>query len=202
MAEISATDCERKRRWSEVLKLKHAAIVRGGKIRIANALEGDAPELVRARQWQRLANNAGAESFYLSNLAAKTSHEARAELDAGNEARARELAVEARHQRQQAEAAQRRYEVAGFYDAHALREVIRLELREEISAAGGAPLLFEARRTALTEAELRRSEKRSREAEHASSSFDLTEKLSSAPANAPGQSSLKKTRKELLAITY
>jgi len=194
---LSPTDCERQRRWSEVLKLKHAAVVRGGKIRLANALKGDAPELVRARYWQRAANSYGGESFYLSNVAAETSHEARAELDAGNEARARQLALEARRYRQRAEEAQRRYEVAGFYDAHALREVIRLELREEITAAGGEPLLFDARRAALTEAELRRSEKRAREAEHASSSFDLTEKLSSAPANAPGKSSLKKPERSL-----
>lgn len=200
--QLSPTDRERKRRWHEVITLKKAAVMRGEKIRVANALEGDAPEQVRARHWQRLSNSAGAESFYLSNLAAMTSLEARAELDAGNETRARELALEAQQYRQQAEAAQQRYEVAGFYDAHALREIIRLELREKIATAGGKPLLFEARRAALVEAELRRSEKRSREAEHASSSFDLKEKLSSAPANAPGQSSLKKTRKEPLAIIH
>ena len=114
---LSPSDSERLRRWSEVLRLKQAAIRRGGKIRVANALEGDAPELVRARYWQRSANLAGGESFYLSNLAAETSREARAELDAGNETRARELRVAAGEIRKQAEEAQHRYEVAGSYDA-------------------------------------------------------------------------------------
>lgn len=198
-AQLSATDRTRQDRWSRVLTLKQKAIMRGQKIRVSNALQGDAPELVRARYWQRAANLAGAESFYQQHRAQQLSHEARAALDAGDEMRAEDLAHEAKEARRLAAEAQHRYEVAGFYDAHNLREVILCELREKITAAGAAPLLFDALRAPLVEAELLNAQKRAREAEHASSFFDHTEKLSSAPANAPSYRSLQKTRKEPLA---
>jgi hypothetical protein len=197
--ELSATDRTRQDRWARVLLLKQKAILRGGKIRVSNALQGDAPELVRARYWQREANRAGMESFYQQHRAQQLSHEARAALDAGDETRAEQLAREAKEARRLAAAEQHRYEVAGFYDAHSCREVILCELREKIAAAGGAPLRFDALRAPLVEAELLNAQKRAREAEHASSFFDHAEKLSSAPANAPGSCSLQQPRKEPLA---
>lgn len=198
-AELSATDRARQECWSRVLRLKQKAITRGHKIRISNALQGDAPQLVRARYWQQEANRAGLESFYQRHRAQQLSHEARAALDAGEEMRAEELAYEAKEARRLAAEAQHRYEVAGFYDARNLREVILCELREKIAAAGAAPLRFDALRAPLVEAELLNAQRRAREAEHASSFFDHDEKLSSAPANAPGSCSLQKTRKEPLA---
>ena len=197
--QLSATDELRQQRWSAVIRLKKKAVLEGKKLDLRRALRGDNPELVRARWWQQAANKAGGEMFYLSNLAHEESARGLAALRSGDKEKAVEHARRAAGIREQAEEAHRRYEVAGFYDAHNLREVILCELREKISAAGGTPLLFDELRAPLVEAELALCEKRAREAEHASSFFDHAEKLSSAPANAPGSGSLQKTRKEPLA---
>jgi hypothetical protein len=201
MSELTATDTARKDRWHRVIRLKRAAVTRGNKIRVGNALEGDAPELVRARYWQRAANCAGAESFYLANLAAETAAEGRSALDAGNTAEGERCYREAREIRAQAAAAQQRYEVAGHYDAEALRQVILCELREKLSDTARTSQQLTASSSQLVALDLRRAEKKAREAQHSSTRAHTSQKLSSAPANAPGQSSLKQVMEGALAIT-
>lgn len=136
----SDTDTLRLTRWNYVIELRASVILRDGKVKVSRALAGDQPQKVRARYWQRQTSLHGLEAMYLAQQAIQASQASR---EAQTEPEALELAVKAKDLREKHNAEQSRYEVCGHYDALALREVIRGEVRQSWTAEQGKEVIQE-----------------------------------------------------------